>query len=65
MKALINKAVPIRIGYLRQASGSLFMAADTVLFCHTKKLKKAGQGHICLYLKERADLKMMKTCPDG
>ena len=35
------------------------MVAGTVLFCHTKKFKKAGQGHICLVSKERADLKMI------
>ena len=35
------------------------MAADTVLFCHTKKFKKAGQDHICVVPKDRADLKMI------
>ena len=46
MKALIKKATPIRIGHLRQTSWPLFMAANTVLCCHTKKFKEAGQGHI-------------------
>ena len=38
------------------------MLADTVLFCHTKKSKKAGQDHICLAAppprKKREDLKI-------
>ena len=34
------------------------MAADTVIFYHYKKLKKACQGHICVwYPKEKAELK--------
>ena len=35
------------------------MAADTVLFCHTKNFKKKSQGHIRVVPKERADLKMI------
>ena len=38
------------------------MLADTVLFCHTKKSKKAGQGHLYLAAppprKKREDLKI-------
>ena len=34
------------------------MAADTFLFCHAKKSKKAGQGHISRVSQERTDLKM-------
>ena len=32
----------------RHASGSLFMVADAVVFCYTKKCKKTGQGHFCV-----------------
>ena len=35
------------------------MVVDTILFCHTKKYKYAGEGHICLVPKKRADLKMI------
>ena len=35
------------------------MITDTVLYCHTKKFSKTGQGHLCMVSKERADLKAM------
>ena len=46
-----KETASVRIIYLRQASGSLFMVTNPVLYCHTKKFKKTGQGHFCLVFK--------------
>ena len=46
----------LRVIYLRQASGSLFVVADTVLFCHTKKLLKPAKAIFVWFPKETADL---------
>ena len=35
------------------------MAADTVLFCQTKKFRRLAQAIFVWYPKERADLKMI------
>ena len=35
------------------------MVDDTVIFCHTKKLRRQAKAIIVWYLKERADLKMI------
>ena len=35
------------------------MVVKTILFCYTKIFKKTSKDHICLYLKEKGDLKMI------
>ena len=44
----------MRIIYLREGSGSLFMVADTVVLCYTKKFAESGQGHFRVVPKRKA-----------
>ena len=41
------------------------MTVGAVLFCHTKKFKEVGQGHICVVPKERTGLKMIHDENNG
>ena len=38
----------------------VFVAVDTIIFCHTKKLKKTGKAIFVWYPKERGYLKIIR-----
>ena len=46
-----KETASIRIIYLRQASTSLSMAVNAILYCHTEKFNKTSKGYICLVSK--------------